>query len=792
MAIANLFKPVLLSYLENRPPDRRLARFKALTRWAWLVPTLEEIKPKLFPPVPETTNLGEIPQAAGIAPPGIAPSPTPYRQYRCGVGDPLNCPEPLKVVQQDPKAKYCLICSFPAALPAKATLYGRKGNYVVERCLGHRGMGRIYTGTQLGSEQPVVIKEYVLPQRYFNAEERKQRQDAFLNLAGLSLADGRTQDFRLVAPLEAIADDREERCYLITDVRDANASLSLAIAQIGAVPAAQVRMILNQTLQTLDFLHRQKFALPSGQVQIGFPHNNLTMHSLLLAQEPGNGATAGDRPTLDQEFFIYLTDLGLWEQLFIPANLHREPGSPAADLRALGYIAFYLLQGRVVDEVGKLLDPKVPEFWVRVDPLLKQFILRLLELDLPFESADVARRSLLSHPPAPVAVVEALPAEEVLKPRRRFPRWLIILLSVGGVLFLFGLIWYFWLRSRPAPVSESDPTLCCLEEVGAVPEGDFVYTGVEGSVWGELLEQENLPALPEPGQTLEERIAAAQPGLRLTYLPTNSVQEAIALVQEGTVDFAVIPLIDELPNGMDAQAIAYDGLAVLVAFSYANRAQSLPNALNGQISLEQLQELYTGEIRNWQQLNGSRLPVRLYVPEDPTALQVFEQRILQDDRTTRQFLQIAPSSVQQLPAFEMFRAIIQDFEGQDIGAIGFAPLSQVFGQCSVYPLAVGDRAQVPIQPLWLEQTQPINPSTDLCDRKGTYFPNDALIQSGAYPLAYPLGVIYLQDNSRAPAGEKFAELFSTDEGQRLLNQAGLVPLRPIPSDTPDQTGEEAP
>jgi ABC-type glycerol-3-phosphate transport system substrate-binding protein len=43
-----------------------------------------------------------------------------------------------------------------------------------------------------------------------------------------------------------------------------------------------------------------------------------------------------------------------------------------------------------------------------------------------------------------------------------------------------------------------------------------------------------------------------------------------------------------------------------------------------------------------------------------------------------------------------------------------------------------------------------------------------------------LVVVYPKDETRSDAGKKFAELLKTDEGQRLLSEAGLVPLRTLP------------
>ncbi|NJR40381.1 MAG: hypothetical protein HC781_18095 [Leptolyngbyaceae cyanobacterium CSU_1_4] len=175
MAISNVPKVVVKYYLQRYPVRIRLTQFNFLSRWAWMSPILAEIKPELFPPKPEDEVVPEVVEEAAIAPPGVVFAASPYPQYRCTLGDPLNCREPLATMER--ATKDCRICSFPATLAEKAEIWGRRGTYRVVRCLGRRGVGRLYEAIQLGTEQPMVIKEFLLPRRYFNTEEMRQRQE---------------------------------------------------------------------------------------------------------------------------------------------------------------------------------------------------------------------------------------------------------------------------------------------------------------------------------------------------------------------------------------------------------------------------------------------------------------------------------------------------------------------------------------------------------------------------------------------------------------------------------------
>jgi hypothetical protein len=260
-------------------------------------------------------------------------------------------------------------------------------------------------------------------------------------------------------------------------------------------------------------------------------------------------------------------------------------------------------------------------------------------------------------------------------------------------------------------------------------------------------------------------------------------------------------LSPNLPSDVISQPIAYDGLAVVVNFSYANRQNSLPIALDGQIDLDRVRRLYTDTtLQDWQPLTRGLLPwtarsqllLKRYLPDNPDVLTIFETQVLKAplDQVVVDSPQDAAAGDRRspTPVLPMFRQIIRDFETEDgrdpqgqlqrrkTGSIAISSISQVRGQCSVYPLAIAQARQSPVQPLLLKEGRPVSLADDLCDRKGSYAPDVKAFQSGRYPLAYRIAVIYPADNRRSAQGRKFAELMVTREGQRLLTDAGLVPL----------------
>lgn len=791
---------------KNLVRSRAFSNFENLMprQLRWMLPYLTSFRPD-FGGVEEeeetSLDAAVVTETRRQVPKTIEPL---YQQYTCVLGNPLSCDR-----AQNLGFKYCAECGFPAVLPEKAEIRGSKGRYRIESLLEQRGFGRLYQGSQVSDNQRVLIKEYLLPDVCFSAEETRLRKQVFERVAGLNLADGRVQDFRLIHPWDAIADANEERCYLVTKgTLNLYPTLREDLAVRGPMSGMEVRQVLSQVLQTLECLHGQKFRFPSGQVQKGLAHGNLNLDSLLIAQPKTLALTSQNklisnstghlivspRTTVDSEFFIYTCDLALWESLFDPLNREIVNPSLAKDLVDLGYVAFYLLAGQTINPISRHpLNPRDEQQWPSVDLPLQSYLQRLMGLSVPFESAASARQALLKLPIDEVYLDRVAPITVEETNRNKTPRILWFLLGIIGLTLLGWLIWFFSNRSNSVEVASENISLCCMSEVPAVPAGDFIYTAEDGGTWQYVLKQENLV---ERGRTLEEEFEIRQPKLQLYYQGESSGEAAIEQVRLAEADFAISSLVGQVTPELDYQEVAYDGIVIFVNFSYSKREKGLPEALKGQITFEDLQRLYTGKITNWQQLGGPDLPVRLYMPTETEVVRIFEERILRDESKINVFRSLSipendPNSflqtlgntgIKPLPTFAMLRQVIQDFENERVGAIAFAPFSKVFGQCSVYPLALIDGKNPPVQALIGDNGQPITPATDLCRDKGSYHPNLQAFKTGDYPLAYPIAVIYPRDNSRPPAGRKFADILRTQEGQQLLGKTGLVPLYPVSQD----------
>ena len=718
-----------------------------------------------------------------------------YLQYRCLEENPLGCYHARQTTENNPQAKHCLHCGFPAILPYKSEIIGQKSRYRIINYLETRGRGRLYQGIQVDNEQPVTIKEYLLPNLHFNQEEKYHTHNAFKNQGSIDLVDGRRQDFRLWLNADAISpppqdrqivlitqneviNDRakdQERCFLVTPgVLEQLPTLRSYLIKQGAMSALEVRQVLNQVLQTLESLHHQKFRLPTGQIYAGLPHSNLSLESILIAVDSSPFFA-------ESQLTIYLSDLALWEDLFRPPPRLPHLTNIRRDLVALGYVGFYLLKGQSIEENNFNLSPHNNLNWVNIEPIFKQYIFRLLELDTPFADAFTARQALLNLPlESPTVQPLTTESQDNRTPnKKRFPwRWLLLICLI--FLLTGGCYWWWNLQRQAMALRDRDPVICCIADIVGIPQGTFNYTAEENGIWNYILLQKNLIS---KNLTLRNKLAEKTPKFQLEYLPKNTEIEALKSIQADEANFAIITSVDRVNRNLKSEPFAYDGIAVFIAFSQDESNYNLLNSLKGKITFEQLRQLYTGQITNWKQLGAADIPVKLYIPDSESTIELFQQKVFQNQRQIAAFQSLLPQdnefvtkSITRLPILPMLRKILPEFENEQIGSIGFGNFSEIFGQCSVYPLAIVPDHGKPIQPLIQNNLKPITPKLDLCKEKGSYTRDKQLFQTQRYPLTYSLAVVYPKDNSIPPAGEKFAEILKTEEGQKLLSKIGLIPL----------------
>lgn len=174
--------------------------------------------------------------------------------------------------------------------------------------------------------------------------------------------------------------------------------------------------------------------------------------------------------------------------------------------------------------------------------------------------------------------------------------------------------------------------------------------------------------------------------------------------------------------------VALDGLTVYVHES---------NPVN-ELSLEQLEQLFTGKIKNWKQVGGPDQRVTVYSRENSSGTyEFFKEHVLKG----RDFA----ASAQTMPG----SAAVLQAVAKDKGAIGYS--GAAYGK--------GARA--------------IKVKRD--DNSPAMEPNEENVVKGTYPIWRYL-YIYLNPNLNKGEIASYLNWIRTDEGQRLVKEVGYFPL----------------
>lgn len=678
---------------------------------------------------------------------------------------------------------------------------------------------RLYEGIAMNGNEPVWIYEYLLTEELFNDTEAVQRSDTFRKLVNQNLRLGNGSDFRLVKLKDVLIDVKNQRRgYLITRPVLEGMTLAQYIKQHGAMSPRQVRQVLNQVLQSLQYLHTTyRVRWIDDRSDRGLVHGNLALDTLWLRFDQ-----TGYAPQ-DERFFVYLSRFALWEHAcWPPGKSHRIPyplasprelGSFTDDLADLGHLAFALLKGDLPGANGRFThSPDNEAAWPQTPTALalQPFILRLInqDTDVAFKSADTALVALRLLPeqaepePEPAAIAPAAYADiEPISPD--IPLWLPILLAVLG---LGSLLTYYWLRridEAPRIFAEECSTPCTIREAASqAPLNTVNYAIAEGTSWfssfnhfiGDSLT--DLETSNETGWALENLLERRSNWV-FNRAPLTLESVILEFLERQSLQFALLQDPDLPSTNLTETVLARDGIVFFVVFSDENRDNSIPKRLKGSITLRDIGRLYSQPNA---QLN--RKPVKLYFPQDGATVELLRNQLitknLLTEETAKEFDRLHQSDIQDVRTAQsnaeqgdLYGRMLKEFEDPDmteaesgepkIIGIGFDRLSRVFGQCSVYPLTV-ETGMTQYSPLVEGEGQPITPTTDLCGDKGGYWINTEIFERDRYPFSYDLSVVYPAcdiNPTDCVAGQTFADMMLTTEGQYLLSEAGLVPLEPI-------------
>ncbi|ALF56266.1 phosphate ABC transporter substrate-binding protein [Nostoc piscinale CENA21] len=333
----------------------------------------------------------------------------------------------------------------------------------------------------------------------------------------------------------------------------------------------------------------------------------------------------------------------------------------------------------------------------------------------------------------------------------------VLVLTLAITLGLVGgLLWWF---SHSYGIKASylnrtkveTPNTDTFSQITDVPTGLFSYGG--STTWAPIRQQvDSAVAIVWPKFQLrytEPIEAAPGSGTGIKMLLGNQLafsQSSRALKPEENEQ------AKKLGFTLKAVPVAIDGIAIAVH----------PNLNLPGLTLTQLKDIYTGKVNNWEQLGGPKLPITPYSrrPEDSGTIEFFDENVLGGEKfgSNVQFIDTTTNALKEV--------------AKNPGAIYYASAPEVIGQCSIKALPLGKQPDKLVEPYKKPYI-----SLDKCPQQRNQLNTEAF-QTGEYPITRRLFVIVKQNGqSDQQAGEAYANLLLTDQGQELIAKAGFVRLR---------------
>ena len=199
--------------------------------------------------------------------------------------------------------------------------------------------------------------------------------------------------------------------------------------------------------------------------------------------------------------------------------------------------------------------------------------------------------------------------------------------------------------------------------------------------------------------------------------------------------------------------VAIDGIAIVV-----NPDLDIPG-----LTIHELKEIYTGKITNWNQVKGPNAPIIPFSrsPEAGGTPEFFVEHVLKN-RALGNAVELVDDTTQGL------REV-----AANPGSIYYASAPEVVPQCLAKPIPIARN----INTSFVTPYQPPLISPEACPTQRNQL-NIEAFKNGEYPLTRRLFVIVKKDGSLdQQAGEAYAQLILTEQGQQIVREAGFVHIR---------------
>ncbi|ARV61487.1 phosphate ABC transporter substrate-binding protein [Nostocales cyanobacterium HT-58-2] len=283
--------------------------------------------------------------------------------------------------------------------------------------------------------------------------------------------------------------------------------------------------------------------------------------------------------------------------------------------------------------------------------------------------------------------------------------------------------------------SQGQSNLKSFSQVQNVPSGVFNYGG--STTWVSIR------------NALDPAIQNALPQFRLRYVDPDrgapSSQTGIRMLLDNQLSFAQtsVPIADEAYQQarqrgftLNEIPVAIDGIAIAV-----NPSLNIKG-----LTVNQFNDIYAGKITNWSQVGGPNLKITPYGKKD------------RDSGAYIQFMATTTEALRQVAA--------------NPGGIYYTSAPLVVSQCNVKPLPVGRNSNKLVPPY----KTPFVPLSQCPQQRNQV--NTEVFLSGQYPLSRRLSVVVKQNGQiDQQAGEAYAKLLLSAQGQELIKKAGFVSIR---------------
>ncbi|MEN9274610.1 MAG: substrate-binding domain-containing protein [Gloeomargarita sp. DG02_4_bins_56] len=293
------------------------------------------------------------------------------------------------------------------------------------------------------------------------------------------------------------------------------------------------------------------------------------------------------------------------------------------------------------------------------------------------------------------------------------------------------------------PSSRSGITIVSrLADVPNVPQGTFNYGN-------------STTFAPLRSQRINEAISRAHPNFRLRYVeppggkPGSGAGIEMLIQGQLAIGQSSRPLKDAEFRRAETRGfrleqvpIANDALAIYVHPGLQIRG----------LAVQQVRDIFTGKVTNWQQVGGPNLPV---VPFSRNlraggTVDFFKEDVLLGENLGVNVRETRDTT-------DSLRKV-----GSTPGGIGYATVAEVVRQ-----------EMVRILPLSREKG-----GAFVAPDLGGQEVNLQVLTNASYPITRRLFVIIRRDGGLdEQAGVAYANLFLSDEGQQLVKEAGFAPLR---------------